>query len=379
MQPPKNFYQQKRGRDSRRIDKSVGKMTDTLKTQFVVASKREISAWKAYLAVLFAAGFFTALILVYSNGNWQMKSHATGEQASMSTLTSFPNHRQNDQFSVTIYLDTALNNIVSALAVATYDPSAVEVLTVDTSAASSDFTYEVYNNIDAQNGKITVGVGKPTPGVNSASAKVAVVTLRALEDFSGAGFSLKFDTSLAVDDCAAILDDGQGTNVLEEVHSAYEVNDTTAPVRSSGSPSGALSAGTSQTTVSLTTNENATCKYSTSAGTAFDAMTGTFTSTGAASHSVTVSGLSSGITYNYYVRCEDNYNNADTDDYLISFSVGSYSGSDLNLDSAINNLDFNILKTDFLKSTSSLSNSRSDINGDGIVTIRDFGIMMSSW
>ena len=42
--------------------------------------------------------------------------------------------------------------------------------------------------------------------------------------------------------------------------------DTTPPVRSSGSPSGSLASGTTSTTISLATDENATCKYSAAPG-----------------------------------------------------------------------------------------------------------------
>lgn len=99
--------------------------------------------------------------------------------------------------------------------------------------------------------------------------------------------------------------------------------DTTPPNRSSGSPSGALPAGTTQTTLSLSTDENATCKYSTTAGTAYSAMTNTFTTTGGMSHSTTVSGLQNGNSYTYYIRCQDTIGNPNTDDFTISFSVGS--------------------------------------------------------
>jgi hypothetical protein len=53
--------------------------------------------------------------------------------------------------------------------------------------------------------------------------------------------------------------------------------------------------------------------------------------------------------------------------------------ADLNSDSLVNQLDLNILKTDFLKLLSNLTNPRSDINGDGQVTVKDAGIMMSEW
>src|SRR4030095_8471368 len=42
--------------------------------------------------------------------------------------------------------------------------------------------------------------------------------------------------------------------------------DTTPPVRSNGLPTGTVPAGTTQTTLSLSTNANATCRYATTAG-----------------------------------------------------------------------------------------------------------------
>jgi len=97
--------------------------------------------------------------------------------------------------------------------------------------------------------------------------------------------------------------------------------DNTAPVRTLGSPSGSLAIGTTQTNITLTTNENATCKYATSAGVAYASMTNTFTTTGSTSHSNNITGLVNGGSYSYYVRCQDAIGNADATDYAISFSV----------------------------------------------------------
>lgn len=93
------------------------------------------------------------------------------------------------------------------------------------------------------------------------------------------------------------------------------------PSRSNGSPSGALASGTTQTSMSLTTNETATCKYGTSAGVAYASLPNTFSSTNSTSHSTTVSGLSDGNSYAYYVRCQDIFGDPNTDDFTISFSV----------------------------------------------------------
>jgi hypothetical protein len=99
--------------------------------------------------------------------------------------------------------------------------------------------------------------------------------------------------------------------------------DTTPPVRSNGLPAGALPSGTVQAILSLSTNENATCKYSLTPGVSYSLMKSTFSTTGGTAHSTTVSGLSNGTSYNYYVRCMDTANNANLDDYAITFSVAS--------------------------------------------------------
>jgi hypothetical protein len=106
-----------------------------------------------------------------------------------------------------------------------------------------------------------------------------------------------------------------------EVSKAIPAAVTTPPVVSGGSPTGTLAAGTTQTTLSVTTNENATCRYSATANIAYASMANTFTTTGTTSHSTTVTGLTNGQSYSYYVRCQDTAGNPDTGDYSIAFSV----------------------------------------------------------
>jgi hypothetical protein len=101
--------------------------------------------------------------------------------------------------------------------------------------------------------------------------------------------------------------------------------DTTPPIISNGQPTRTLATGTTQTTLSLSTNENATCRYATTAGVPFASMPNAFSSTGGLSHSTLVTGLSNGQSYNYYVRCRDSSGNINTSDYIISFVVGTVS------------------------------------------------------
>ena len=88
-------------------------------------------------------------------------------------------------------------------------------------------------------------------------------------------------------------------------------------------PPGTLPAGTTQTTLSLTTNESATCKYGTTAGVAYASMPNTFATTGGTTHSTSVTGLSNGTSYTYYVRCQDAATNANPDDFTIAFQVAN--------------------------------------------------------
>ncbi len=99
--------------------------------------------------------------------------------------------------------------------------------------------------------------------------------------------------------------------------------DTVAPVRFAGAPSGTLPRGTTQTTISLSTNKAATCRYATTAGVAYDSMPFTFATTGGLTHTQLVTGLAGGNTYTYYVRCRDGANNTNGDDYTITFDVFS--------------------------------------------------------
>lgn len=111
------------------------------------------------------------------------------------------------------------------------------------------------------------------------------------------------------------------TGNVSSASSATLTVDNIAPSLSAGAPSGTLSSGTTSMSLSLTTNENATCKYATVAGTAYASMTNTFGTTGSTTHSTSLSGLSNGTAYVYYVRCADATGNANGSDYPISFSV----------------------------------------------------------
>lgn len=101
--------------------------------------------------------------------------------------------------------------------------------------------------------------------------------------------------------------------------------DNTAPTITNFSPSTGtvLTAGTQQVDMTVTTNENATCKWSTSASATYSSMTETFTGAGSTSHNYPLLGLTNGQSYTRYVRCQDTAGNAMASSTAVSFSVSN--------------------------------------------------------
>lgn len=102
--------------------------------------------------------------------------------------------------------------------------------------------------------------------------------------------------------------------------SASQNQDITPPYRYKGYPNEDMPFNTKSTLITLKTDEKAICRYETVSGMGFGQMK-LFSSTNALTHSTEVSGFNEGETYQYYVKCADESNNINTDDYLISFKV----------------------------------------------------------
>jgi len=152
---------------------------------------------------------------------------------------------------------------------------------------------------------------------NNESVKTAVYTITAActENWSCTDWSACADniqTRICTDANSC------GTTTNRPALSQTCISDGTPPVRSNSSVSAIT---TTSATLSLTTDENATCKYSTTAGTAYASIANTFATTGTIAHLTTVSGLAAGTSYTYYVRCQDTAGNPNAADYGILFNT----------------------------------------------------------
>lgn len=99
--------------------------------------------------------------------------------------------------------------------------------------------------------------------------------------------------------------------------------DDAVPSRDLGLPSGTLPSGTTQATLSLTTDKPAVCRYDTNYGVSYASTSNAFSTTGGTSHSSLLTNLTDGSIYNYYIRCQDLVSppSSNTTDYPIYFSV----------------------------------------------------------
>jgi hypothetical protein len=132
------------------------------------------------------------------------------------------------------------------------------------------------------------------------------------------------NTSIAGSYSATYNVTDSSSNVAEAVArtiNVIEKPDLNVPVRTNGKPSGKLPAGTKEILLTLATDEDAICSYSSQAGTNFQDMTNEISTIPSTNHSVMVQGLKDKSNYKFYIRCQDKLENTNLDDYQISFSV----------------------------------------------------------
>jgi hypothetical protein len=184
---------------------------------------------------------------------------------------------------------------------------------------SGTITFYVNGQIKGQ----TAGV--PTPTDRNAPVRIGMRATDFLRAFAGVIDEVRiYDRALAIQD------------IMDLYNYPPPLSDMAPPVISDGQPAGVLPSGTTSATLSVTTDEAATCKYSTSPHTPYSSMPGTFLSTDGTAHTNPLSDLEDDQSRTYYVKCRDLSGNSSPHDYTVSFSVNrnvyhvSPSGSDSN-------------------------------------------------
>ena len=125
------------------------------------------------------------------------------------------------------------------------------------------------------------------------------------------------------------------------------VADTTPPTSSNVAPVGlVLAAGTTSTTISKTTSENATCRWST-LNEDYDVMpfANQFSQTGGTAQSTSITGLVNATSYTRYSRCVDTAGNKEVASSVHTFSVEAAPPSDTTPPSTVTNFSGTVLSS----------------------------------
>lgn len=124
-----------------------------------------------------------------------------------------------DEFAVNVLINTAGSDVVATAAYLSFNKSAMQAISIDTS--DSAFIMDAEKEVNNEQGKIKITIGKPTPGVRGNAAKVATIHFKALEKTNPLLENISFDfTKGSSLYSTIIIDDKKGTNVLSTTQGA---------------------------------------------------------------------------------------------------------------------------------------------------------------
>ena len=315
------------------------------------------------------------------------------ETASFFLSPSSGEYEVNDIVSIDLRINTSAA-VTSVKAYLDFDTSTISISNIDTTGSVFSNVWE--NAFDDITGKIMLQVSTNAPGYIGTNGFIAKINFQAINAGSA---TITYDSSslaLKPDD-TNIFNLGSSTGasftIVEAPAPPPGSSDTTPPTRSNRKPTTTLSAGSTQTTISLNTDEAATCKFSTQINQGYDAMSNTFSNTGSTYHSILLTSLSDGTSYTYFVRCSDILGNKNTNDYTIQFSITSAPSpeppaadgdnesppsttliGDLNGDNKVNIFDLSILLSNWKK-----TNAAYELSQDEIIDISDLSVLLSNW
>ena len=229
--------------------------------------------------------------------------------------TPGPNFNGSDSFTYELSDGALTDTAAVSITVLAVNDAPLAADDVATTAEDTPVNVDVLSNdTDVDGDSLTVA--SVTHGANGSVSINAdnTVTYTPASGFSGS------------DSFTYVPNDGSTDGNVATV-SVTVIPDTVPPIRSGGSPSGTLPSGTTETTLSLSTDEKATCRYDSSPATSYGLMPNTFANTSSTAHSTLVSGLSGGSAFEFFVKCQDPAGNANTDDYGISFDIATGLGA----------------------------------------------------
>src|SRR3989344_1507324 len=298
---------------------------NTFQVELRLASSAGVTSMKAYLN--FNSSLLQVTNVSTTGGAFQTywEATSTSNQVRLQGSSPTPGVSGNNNLVATITFQA----LAAGTASLTYDASSLALKSDDTNilniGGSQTGSYTLVSDTTAPSATISINSGGASTSTTSVTLFLTCTDTSGVKDvrYSNDGV---FDTEVFEAFAASkawSLSGGDGTKTVsyqcrDVLDNAAVVSDaialdTTATARTLTQP-GDQPAGTTSVGLSLTTNENATCRISTTPDTDYDFMSNTFAGGGTMSHSGTVSGLSDGNSYTFYVRCEDALGNENATD-----------------------------------------------------------------
>ncbi|MFA6096280.1 MAG: cohesin domain-containing protein [Candidatus Paceibacterota bacterium] len=172
-----------------------------------------------YLLVAFALILTSTVVVLLNSLNYYepadtFYSKAPGQPKSFLYVSPKEGrYSVGDEFTVDVLVNTAGSDVVATAAYLSFNKSAMQAVSIDTS--DSAFIMDAEKEVNNEQGKIKITIGKPTPGVRDNAAKVATIHFKALEKTNPILENISFDfTKGSSLYSTIIIDDKKGTNIL---------------------------------------------------------------------------------------------------------------------------------------------------------------------
>lgn len=198
----------------------MGTKNETSNKRIVSTLKNQISRLRVIVYIFMATSvLLTSLVVFWAYSPDQDALDAIYSEAPNPPRASLylspkeGHYNVGDEFSVDVLINTRGSNVVAVAAYLSYDKNLMKAESVDISGSIFDIVFE--NKINEKDGKIKIGIGKPTPGVNIPNGKIARIHFTALKKNDPLMENIYFDfTKGSSLYSAIILDDKKGTNIL---------------------------------------------------------------------------------------------------------------------------------------------------------------------
>ena len=180
-----------------------------------------------FVAILFLFGCLSSFwIYNYYNSEIPFETYfSEAPQKPVAYLYLSPqkgNYKIGEEFSIDVLINTAGSNVVASAAYLSFDKKKIEALSIDITGSVFDMTAE--KEIIANEGKIKITLGKPTPGIvtfKGNAVRMATIRFKAIQAASPYVENISFDFTKGSNLYSTIiLDDKKGTNILDATRGA---------------------------------------------------------------------------------------------------------------------------------------------------------------